>query len=106
MIQHGADDGRTFIGAGMCCPRDGSVPMAAPPGRSAANVFEDIRNMHRMPMLNRSTDLDAPWQELQRPETEMPACMAAAAAVQAVRMGKSAALMSRAATFAACWQVS
>ena len=28
VIQHGADDGRTFIGAGMCCPRDGSVPMA------------------------------------------------------------------------------
>jgi flavin-dependent dehydrogenase len=68
VIQHGVNDGRYFIGPGMFVLKDGSVLMAAPWGRPPANVFEGIVNKHPVPMLYRSTDAGATWQELGRPQ--------------------------------------
>jgi flavin-dependent dehydrogenase len=70
VIQHGANDGRYFIGPGMFVLDDGSVLMAAPWGRPPANVFEGIVNKHPVPMLYRSTDAGVTWQELGRPEVK------------------------------------
>ncbi|NBV86218.1 MAG: exo-alpha-sialidase [Verrucomicrobia bacterium] len=63
VIKHGVNDGRYFIGPGMFVLKDGSVLMAAPWGQPPANVFEGIVNKHPVPMLYRSTDAGATWQE-------------------------------------------